>query len=88
MAKVMEMAKTKPTEKLNYEQAFEELEALVEQLESGDLPLEEALGLFERGQALAARCSELLEQAELRLRQLVPDQSGGYVETDFEVDNA
>lgn len=88
MVKVKEMAKVKPPEKLNYEQAFEELEALVQQLESGDLPLEDALRLFERGQALAARCSELLEQAELRLRQLVPDQSGGYVETDFEVDDA
>jgi exodeoxyribonuclease VII small subunit len=80
------MNKVKPAEKLNYEDAFEELEALVERLESGDLPLEESLALFERGQALAARCSELLEQAELKLRQLVPDDSGGYVETDFEVE--
>jgi exodeoxyribonuclease VII small subunit len=80
------MSKVKPAEKLNYEDAFEELEALVERLESGDLPLEESLALFERGQALAARCSELLEQAELKLRQLVQDDSGGYVETDFEVE--
>jgi exodeoxyribonuclease VII small subunit len=80
------MNKVKPVEKLNYEDAFEELEALVERLESGDLPLEESLALFERGQALAARCSELLEQAELKLRQLVPDDSGGYVETDLEVE--
>jgi exodeoxyribonuclease VII small subunit len=80
------MSKAKPPEKLNYEQAFEELEALVERLESGELALEESLALFERGQALSARCSELLEQAELKLRQLVPDDSGGYVETDFEVE--
>jgi exodeoxyribonuclease VII small subunit len=80
------MSKVKPPEKLNYEQAFEELEALVERLESGELALEESLALFERGQALAARCSELLEQAELKLRELVPDDSGGYVETDFEVE--
>ena len=80
------MSKAKPPEKLNYEQAYEELEALVERLESGELALEESLALFERGQALAARCSELLEQAELKLRQLVPDDSGGYVETDFEVE--
>ena len=80
------MSKTKPPEKLNYEQAYEELEALVERLESGELALEESLALFERGQALAARCSELLEQAELKLRQLVPDDSGGYVETDFELE--
>lgn len=80
------MSKAKPPEKLNYEQAYEELEALVERLESGELALEESLALFERGQALAARCSELLEQAELKLRQLVPDDSGGYVETDFELE--
>lgn len=80
------MNKPKPPEELNYEQAFEELETLVERLESGELALEESLALFERGQALSARCSELLEQAELKLRQLVPDDSGGYVETDFEVE--
>lgn len=80
------MSKVKPPEELNYEQAFEELEALVERLESGELALEESLSLFERGQALAARCSELLEQAELKLRQLVPDEAGGYVEADFEAE--
>jgi len=80
------MAKKKTVEQMRFEEAFEELAALVGQLESGDLPLEESLALFERGQALAARCSQLLEQAELKLRQLVPDQSGGYSETDFEVE--
>jgi exodeoxyribonuclease VII small subunit len=80
------MPKTKTPDDLPYEQAFHELEGLVTKLESGDLPLEEALKLFERGQALAARCSLLLEQAELRLRQLAPDERGGYVETDFELE--
>lgn len=80
------MAKAKAVDKLSYEQAFGELEMVVERLGTGDLPLEEALALFEKGQALAARCSELLEQAELKLRQLVPDESGGYVEIDLEGD--
>jgi exodeoxyribonuclease VII small subunit len=80
------MPKTKTPDDLPYEQAFHELEGLVTKLESGDLPLEEALKLFERGQALAARCSLLLEKAELRLRQLAPDERGGYVETDFELE--
>ena len=80
------MAKEKPADQLNYEQAFEELEAIVEQLQTADLPLEEALSLFERGQALSARCNELLEQAELRLRELVPDEIDGYIESDF-IDN-
>jgi exodeoxyribonuclease VII small subunit len=81
------MPKPKSPSQLAYEPAFEELEAIVGRLEQGDLPLEEALTLFERGQALAARCSELLETAELKLRQLVPDEKEGYVEADFEIDN-
>jgi exodeoxyribonuclease VII small subunit len=80
------MPKTKTPDDLPYEQAFHELEGLVTKLESGDLPLDDALKLFERGQALAARCSLLLEKAELRLRQLAPDEHGGYVETDFELE--
>ncbi len=77
------MAKPRAPASMTFEQAFQELETTVKQLESGDLPLEQALALFERGQALAARCSELLDQAEIRLRQLVPDASGGYVEAEF-----
>jgi exodeoxyribonuclease VII small subunit len=69
------MAKTKAIQDLNYEQAFQELGEIVRQLETGDLPLEQTLKLFERGQALAARCSELLEQAELRFRTLAPEES-------------
>lgn len=65
-----------PTD-LPYEQAFQELEAVVRKMEAGDQPLEEALALFERGQLLAARCSELLEQAELKLKTLVTDGGGG-----------
>ena len=81
------MAKRKSPEKMAYEEAFEELEGIVEQLHSGELPLEKSLSLFERGQALAARCSELLDQAELKLRQLVPDETQGYIETDTELDD-
>ena len=61
---------------LTYEQAFQELEATVGQLEAGNLPMEEALALFERGQLLAARCTELLEVAELRLQQLTSAAGG------------
>jgi exodeoxyribonuclease VII small subunit len=81
------MAETKAPDELRFEEAFEELTALVAKLEEGDLPLEESLALFERGQALAARCSELLETAELQLRKLVPDEGGGYSETDLEVES-
>jgi exodeoxyribonuclease VII small subunit len=58
---------------LTYEQAFQELETTVQQLEAGDQSLEEALALFERGQLLAARCSKLLGVAELKLQQLTSE---------------
>lgn len=60
----------RPPAELPYEQAFRELEAVVHQLEAGEQPLEETLAMFERGQLLAARCAELLETAELKLKTL------------------
>jgi exodeoxyribonuclease VII small subunit len=71
------MPRAKTPDALTFERAFEALEATVQTLEQGDLPLEQALAAFERGQALAARCAALLEQAELRLSQLAPDEPGG-----------
>lgn len=59
-----------PLDQLTYEQAFSELEKTVSDLESNQLPLEEALALFERGQALASYCASLLEQADLKVQQL------------------
>lgn len=80
------MAKKKAVSQLSYEDAFQELDAIVMQLEGGELPLEEALKLFERGQKLASRCNVLLEKAELKLRKLVPDDSGDFIEVDFNPD--
>jgi exodeoxyribonuclease VII small subunit len=81
------MSKPKPPEERSFEQAFEELDQLVDMLEAGEKSLEESLALFERGQALAERCTELLENAELRLRQLTPDDGGGYQETELKESN-
>lgn len=63
----------KEINELSFEEAFAELEATVARLEQGDLPLEEAIALFERGQALAAHCGLQLDAAELQVRQLMPD---------------
>jgi exodeoxyribonuclease VII small subunit len=66
----------KPVEELTYEEAFTELETIVNALE-GDASrnsLEDAMLLFERGQALVKRCSELLDGAELKVRQLSGDE--------------
>lgn len=59
-------------ERLSYEDAFAQLEAILVRLEGGDLPLEEALQLYEQGAALAAHCARKLEEAELRVRVWQP----------------
>ena len=63
--------KEKFVEELSYEEALAELEGIVELLEGEQSQLEDAIKLFEWGQALAARCSELLEAAELKVKQVV-----------------
>lgn len=79
------MAKTKPTvESLSYEQAFQELEEVVSALEAGQPNLEDALALFERGQALAKRCANLLDAAEVRVKRLSESEPDLPVETDEE----
>jgi len=56
---------------LSFENAFSQLEDVVHRLEEGDLPLEEAMALYERGMALAGHCQAQLDQAELRVTQVV-----------------
>lgn len=53
-----------------YETLLAELQTVVERLEQGELSLAEALRLYERGAELAAACQQLLDAAELRIRQL------------------
>jgi exodeoxyribonuclease VII small subunit len=67
------MSKQTAIDTLNYEQAFEELQSLIEVLESGEKPLEETLALYERGQLLYQRCMELLDNAELKVQQMDED---------------
>jgi exodeoxyribonuclease VII small subunit len=64
-------------ENLSFEEAFAELEKVVQQLEAGDLTLDKSMALFERGMALATRCNAQLDAAELRVRQLAPAESEG-----------
>lgn len=69
----------KPVDQLSYEAAFAELQTIIEALEGEQRSLDEATSLYERGQSLVKHCAELLDQAELRIRQL----SGADL-TDFE----
>ena len=62
---------------LSFEVAFTELEQAVQKLELGELTLDESMALFERGQALATRCQEQLDAADLKIEGLltVPRQT-------------
>jgi len=59
---------------MGFEQALAELEAVVAQLEDTELSLEEAIALFECGQALLAHCQGQLDVAELKIRQLAVEE--------------
>ena len=76
----------KSPEEMKYEEAFQELKELVEKLESDELELEEGLELFERGQALAKRCADLLEDADLKIKQITTDDTGEYTEIDLDLE--
>ena len=60
-----------------FERSLEELESIVNKLESGDLPLEDSLELFERGVKLSRKCRERLANAERRIEVLMKDPDGG-----------
>lgn len=66
-----------PVETLGYEQARAELEQVVRQLESGASDLETSIALWERGEALAARCEAWLQGAQERLNAARGAQQGG-----------
>ncbi len=65
------MAKPRVTQAIDFEKSMSELEALVEKLERGDLPLEESLKAFERGVALTRACQTALTEAEQKVELLM-----------------
>tara|TARA_Y100001949_G_C15878142_1_gene282567 strand:+ start:433 stop:666 length:234 start_codon:yes stop_codon:yes gene_type:complete len=58
---------------VNFEKALKDLEKIVEDLESGDLSLEESLKSFEKGIKLTRQCQGELEKAELKVQKLVEE---------------
>ena len=68
------MKKTTPDslETPTYESLYARMQAIVVQLEAGQLPLDEALALYEEGVTVAAACQRLLDEAELRIQELSP----------------
>jgi len=59
-----------------FERAIAELESIVKRLEEGQVPLEESVAIYERGEVLKRRCEDLLRQAEARVEKITLDAQG------------
>ena len=70
-------------ESMKFEQAMTRLDEIVRQLERGDVPLENALSLFEEGTAMVRRCNDLLGEAEQKVVKLSKGPDGEPVEQEF-----
>lgn len=72
---------------IDLEKALSDLEELVEELESGDLPLEKAMQKFEQGIKLTRSCQSALKDAEQKVEILLKSAGGDEVLEDFEADD-
>lgn len=72
--------------KINFEKSLSELETLVEEMEQGDLSLEDALKSFEKGIGLTTECQQALQSAELKVQELV-EKNGKILEKDFDLND-
>lgn len=70
--------------KQSFEKAIADLEKIVRELESGDLPLEKALKRYEDGIKLSRYCNQTLDEAEKRVTLLTADANDAPVETAFD----
>ena len=68
----------------NFEESLRDLEQIVKELETGDLPLEEAIKRFEDGMALSRACSQMLDETEQKVSRLIKDSEDTFREQDFE----
>jgi len=66
----------KPIAELTFEQALAALEQVVSQLEGGQVPLEQSIALYERGDALKKHCEAKLGEAELKVEKIVAGGDG------------
>ena len=65
-----------PVSEMTFEDAMRELEAVVDQLERGDVALDASIALYERGAALKKRCEEELKRAEEKVAAITLDGDG------------
>ena len=76
------MANVPPVAEMSFEQALAELDAIVSKLERGQVPLEESIAIYERGEALQGRCEALLKQAEAKVEKIQLAKDGAAVGTE------
>lgn len=67
---------------MSFETALAELETIVARLEKGDVPLEESISIYERGEALKARCDTLLKSAEEKVEKIRTNADGQAASTE------
>lgn len=72
---------TSDISQLSFEQALIALEEIVQQLESGNVPLDQSIALYERGEGLRKHCQKRLDDAQARIERIVTDASGAAVGT-------
>lgn len=75
MAEDMAQSSQAP-ESLSFEEALRELETIVQRLERGDVPLDDSIALYARGEQLRAQCQKRLADAEARIEKLTVDPAG------------
>lgn len=73
--------------KITFEKSLKQLEQIVKELESGNLPLEKAMKKFEEGVNLSKHCSEKLDETEKKISVLLRDNKGGITEEPFMPEN-
>jgi exodeoxyribonuclease VII small subunit len=73
------MSKRLPTRTdSSFEQSMKRLEAIVEKIERGDVPLDDVMKMYEEGVALSKQCLQHLQQTELKLKKLGRDLEGNF----------
>ncbi|MEM6821866.1 MAG: exodeoxyribonuclease VII small subunit [Verrucomicrobiota bacterium] len=76
--------KVSHSKEFSFEESLAELEGIVEEMESGELPLEDIIQKYEKGMGHLAVCDRKLKEAEKKIRKLTKNESGEPVEEDFE----
>lgn len=71
-------------EEMSFEDALNELEGIVGQLERGDAPLEKSIAIYQRGAALKAHCEGKLKDAQMKVEKIVLNRQGDASTVDFD----